>query len=152
MNIKIIEATFEAIPFIESAEKSISLNPWDALQIQEEFENTHSKIFLAQKNDHETVGFIIIKIILQEIEIIKVGVLESYRNQKIGSKLLEFALEYSANVSKEASLFLEVSCENSPAIGLYRKLNFKKLGLRKKYYHNGDDAIIMGLKLNRSKQ
>jgi hypothetical protein len=31
---------------------------------------------------------------------------------------------------------------------LYKKYNFKQVGLRKKYYNNVDDAILMTLKLN----
>ena len=39
---------------------------------------------------------------------------------------------------------LEVRVGNVPALALYKKLGFKKAGVRKKYYEdNGEDAYIM---------
>ena len=39
---------------------------------------------------------------------------------------------------------LEVRVGNEPALGLYKKMGFKKAGVRKKYYEdNGEDAYIM---------
>jgi len=38
---------------------------------------------------------------------------------------------------------LEVNEINSPALHLYEKYNFEKVGLRKKYYDNKFDAYIM---------
>ena len=40
-----------------------------------------------------------------------------------------------------------VNVNNKIAISLYKKYNFKEIGLRKKYYHNIDDALIMTLYL-----
>ena len=46
------------------------------------------------------------------------------------------------------ALTLEVNSNNIPAQKLYEKFNFKRVGLRKKYYNNTDDAIIMTKQLN----
>ena len=40
-----------------------------------------------------------------------------------------------------------VNINNIPAIKLYEKYNFIKVGIRKKYYNNEDDALIMNKKL-----
>jgi ribosomal-protein-alanine N-acetyltransferase len=39
--------------------------------------------------------------------------------------------------------FLEVRKSNTAAIGLYERFNFKRIHIRKKYYSDGEDAIIM---------
>jgi ribosomal-protein-alanine N-acetyltransferase len=44
---------------------------------------------------------------------------------------------------KARTLFLEVRRSNTPAIRLYRSLGFYALGVRKKYYPDGEDAIEM---------
>ena len=59
-------------------------------------------------------------------------------------------LEELINIAKERKLkdiTLEVNVNNIPAINLYKKYNFKEVGIRKKYYNNTDDAIIMTLVL-----
>lgn len=42
--------------------------------------------------------------------------------------------------------FLEVRSRNTPAISLYEKCGFKRVGLRKKYYGD-DDAAVMEAEL-----
>ena len=42
---------------------------------------------------------------------------------------------------------LEVNLNNNYAIILYEKYNFEKVGIRKAYYNNIDDALIMTKKL-----
>lgn len=59
-------------------------------------------------------------------------------------------LEELIKTAKERGLndiTLEVNVNNIPAINLYKKYNFKEVGLRKKYYKNTDDALIMTLNL-----
>jgi len=68
------------------------------------------------------------------------------RNLGIGSLLLKYIIDYSEK-NKISSITLEVNENNIPAIKLYEKYNFQKVGLRKKYYNNTDDALIMTLKL-----
>ena len=38
---------------------------------------------------------------------------------------------------------LEVRESNLPAITLYRKMGFVEMGKRKRYYENGEDALMM---------
>jgi len=45
-------------------------------------------------------------------------------------------------------ILLEVNEHNFPAIRLYEKNGFERVGERKKYYHNTDSAILMTLKLD----
>jgi ribosomal-protein-alanine N-acetyltransferase len=40
-------------------------------------------------------------------------------------------------------VFLEVRVSNFPAQNLYRSLDFTAIGIRTKYYSDGEDAIIM---------
>ena len=43
---------------------------------------------------------------------------------------------------------LEVASQNTIAIHLYEKMGFQKISIRKNYYRNGDDAIIMAFSLS----
>ena len=55
------------------------------------------------------------------------------------------ALIDEAKKQNLTSITLEVNDKNFQAIKLYEKFGFKRIGLRKKYYNNTDDAIIMSL-------
>ena len=69
---------------------------------------------------------------------------KNMRSLGIASSILEYLITYCKSV-KLKSLNLEVNAQNSIAINLYKKYNFKEVGLRKKYYNNTYDAILMTL-------
>ncbi len=69
------------------------------------------------------------------------------RNLKIGSKLLEEIIKISKELNAK-TITLEVNEKNLPAINLYKKYGFNEVGLRKKYYHNTYDAILMSVKVS----
>ena len=71
---------------------------------------------------------------------------KKFRCNGIGKKLLENLIDLSKETNLD-SLILEVNWKNEPAINLYKKNGFKRIGIRKKYYNNIDDAIIMKLDL-----
>ena len=68
------------------------------------------------------------------------------RKEGIGTKLLNEIFEI-AKKQKAQTITLEVNEKNLPAIKLYQKFGFEQVGLRKKYYHHTDNAIIMSVKL-----
>ncbi|NVN31455.1 ribosomal-protein-alanine acetyltransferase, partial [Endobacter medicaginis] len=47
-----------------------------------------------------------------------------------------------------ARLFIEVAAGNGPAIALYRGCGFVEVGRRRRYYPDGDDALVMVLSLS----
>lgn len=88
------------------------------------------------------VGYCGIWNVCGEAEIIDVGVLSEYRKRGVGKGLLEAVFQYMKE--KEIGVLnLEVREDNIPAISLYEKLGFEKVGTRKKYYDNKVDAILM---------
>lgn len=58
-------------------------------------------------------------------------------------ELLELAKERRC---KQATL--EVAASNAAALALYRRLGFSTLGKRRRYYRNGDDALLQWLDLS----
>ena len=64
------------------------------------------------------------------------------RGQKLGQKLLSEALkELEQNGFRE--FFLEVEAQNIVAQNLYLKNGFKLIHRKKKFYSDGQDALIM---------
>ena len=116
---------------------------WSYNILKQELENGKSKYFVA-KQENEIVGFAGIMLIIDEVNIMNIVVKKDKRNLGIGSSLLEEIIGYS-KVHNATSITLEVNEKNIPAIKLYEKYGFKQVGLRKKYYNNEDNAILMDL-------
>lgn len=119
---------------------------WTYSIFEKELENPNSQYFVALIDD-QIVGFAGIWKSLDEIHITNIVTKISKRHIGIASKLLEKLIETSKN-EISTLLTLEVSETNSNAIKLYEKYNFKKIGLRKNYYGQNKNAIIMTLFFN----
>lgn len=118
-------------------------NFWSYNILKQELENGKSKYFVA-KQENEIVGFAGILLIIDQVNIMNIVVKKDKRNFGIGSSLLEEIIRYS-KIHNATSITLEVNKKNIPAIKLYKKYGFKQVGLRRKYYNNEDNAILMDL-------
>ena len=118
-------------------------NFWSYNILKQELENGKSKYFVA-KQENEIVGFAGILLIIDQVNIMNIVVKKDKRNFGIGSLLLEEIIRYS-KIHNATSITLEVNEKNIPAIKLYKKYGIKQDGLRRKYYNNEDNAILMDL-------
>ena len=75
------------------------------------------------------------------IDLLSIFVAEEKRNKNIGTKLLKYLINNYC-YQDDKTITLEVSSANIPAYTLYKKLDFKVVGKRNKYYGN-EDAYIM---------
>ena len=119
---------------------------WNENIFRQELQNENSEYIVARLNN-EIVGFAGIWISPVVIHITDIVVKKDKRNMKIGSNILEELIKLAETKERE-TLTLEVNEKNEIAQKLYLNYGFEKLGKRKKYYNNEDDAIIMTLKLN----
>lgn len=87
-------------------------------------------------------GYIIANVTGDESELLRIAVVSDRRKMHAGYRLLK---KYLKNTSA-ASYFLEVRAGNIPARGLYEKLGYKAINVRKGYYQNPvEDAIVYKL-------
>jgi len=77
-----------------------------------------------------------------EAHISTIGVRPAYRRQGLGELLLISAIEL-AQLFDASIVTLEVRASNLPAQTLYEKYGFTRMGLRKGYYSDKEDAVIM---------
>ena len=116
-------------------------NFWTYSVFKSELENSNSQYFVAIQ-DSEIVGFAGIWKAIDDMHITNIVTKISKRHSGIASILLEKLIEVSKEETVK-SLTLEVNENNTYAIKLYEKYNFKKIGLRKNYYAQNENAIIM---------
>lgn len=94
----------------------------------------------------EPVGFILLRQVVDEAEVIMIAVEPSVRRQGIARILLANGIRCLQGISQ---VFLEVATDNQAAIALYTHAGFDRVGLRRAYYTddsgNTTDALVMRL-------
>ena len=95
------------------------------------------------------LGFVILRVAADEAEVLTIAVDPRQRQRGVGALLMRHALS-RLYADRIASLFLEVDAANAPALALYRRLGFRKVGERRGYYRDsaGDGgALVMRVDL-----
>ena len=111
---------------------------WEESWFKKEASNSNKRFFLAETPAGEIVGMLVLSVVLDEAEILTIGVSLRYRGQGIAKALLQMAYQ-----EKIGSLHLEVAADNTAAINLYQSEQFSQIGRRPNYYSNGADALLM---------
>lgn len=120
---------------------------WNYNVFKEELENENS-YYIVAKLENNIVAFGGIWKSVDDIHITNIVVRKNFRKLGIGSIILEHLIKIGRNIKNMQSITLEVNDKNIPAINLYLKYGFEKVGLRKNYYGLDQNAIIMTLNFN----
>ena len=95
--------------------------------------------------NNEVVGYLEYALLYERIEIENIFVLENYRSNGIGSKLMEYLIDTCYD-KMLVNITLEVRRSNIIAISLYKKYGFSEVGVRHNYYGN-EDVLLMEKKV-----
>jgi [ribosomal protein S18]-alanine N-acetyltransferase len=120
---------------------------------------TELRIYLRAEGAHciiadvggEVAGFILTEQSGDAAHIITLDVLDPYRRQSVGSRLLE-AAEQEAVSRGARRMVLETATTNYPAIALWTKHGYRRTVIIKNYYGHGLDAFEMQKHLERKSQ
>lgn len=124
-------------------EKLSFKTPWSKESFIEEIKAKERTRYVVAEMGDTVVGYGGMWLIIDEGHITNIAVHPDYRGQKIGKRIVEEMIVV-ANREGITSLTLEVRMSNTPAIKLYKNLDFKEAGIRKEYYTDtGEDALIM---------
>ncbi len=113
-----------------------------------EIDNLNDREFskrLEYLDNNIIIGYMNYSLIYDRIEIDYFFVCEEYRNNNIGTKIMEHLIKI-AKKNKVMNITLEVRQSNKIAIHLYEKMGFTKVAIRK-YYYGDEDAILMEKKV-----
>ena len=123
--------------------KTISL--WSKQQWEKEFKKEGIKIY-GISITNLLVGICVLQVVLDEAQINYFAIKNKFRNKGFGSHLMNYLIKVceKINVNK---LQLEVSQNNITADRFYSRFDFFTVGIRKKYYKDGTDALLKEKKL-----
>lgn len=136
----------EDLPCILTIERQSHAYPWSEEIFRDECTTAHSRIWVCSEGD-EVAGFLCWWTISGEIEIQNVATALRHRRKGVGQHLVAAVLEIARQEGISRAL-LEVRIGNLGAISLYRAFGFNDCGIRRSYYPDGEDALLMELFLN----
>lgn len=100
---------------------------------------------LGVRQGDQILGYLAYSVLLNEMEILNLGVRPEARRKGIAMKLMQTLLKKCCDMGIQKGL-LDVKRSNTPAIRLYESFGFKKTGVRKKYYPDTkEDALLYNL-------
>jgi len=136
------------MPIMQSAFDPQFGEAWNFEQCMSMLSLPYTNLWLAEV-DGQLRGFAISRWILDEEELLMIGVDPAWQKHNIGRTIVSHLLDNAQN-SGRLTIFLEVR-DNNNALNFYKNLGFSKIGRRKDYYSGRNntkyDAITMQLLL-----
>jgi ribosomal-protein-alanine N-acetyltransferase len=145
--------TLEDIPIVGEIEQHCFSAPWSANTYRHELLHNRRSFYWvlrpeARTNTNELPpifaygGYWLLD---NEAHIMTIATHPAWQRRKLGEWLLLEMLAAACTDGMHQAM-LEVRVGNRAAIGLYTKLGFTEVGLRKRYYRdNGEDALLLTL-------
>lgn len=149
MIVKIDEMTEGDIDEVLAIEEASFIAPWSRALFAKELENRFSHNLLARRSGEappDIVGYIVFWDVADETHLLDLAVHPDCRRAGVARLLLEKMLAVAGRGGMRR-VILELRRDNDKALRLYSSFCFKEIGLRKKYYSDGEDAIVLALDL-----
>src|SRR2546423_5780879 len=140
-------------------ERAAFRHPWSPELFRRELEHDWSTILVALepltsasgRGSERIVGFLIYWLVHDEVHVLNVAVAPEQRRKGV-ARMLMADTEKRAQQAGAALLTLEVRRSNQAALGLYREVDYRAVGVRPDYYvDEGEDAIVMVKELKSSR-
>ncbi len=123
-------------------EEQVYPRPWTAAVFRAELGRTTDRTYVAATVGGRLVGYAGEYFVLDDAHVTNIAVDPRWQRHRIGSRLL-VSLAREAVARGARHLTLEVRVSNQAAQALYRRFGFVPAGVRRRYYENVEDAIVM---------
>ena len=133
-------ATKNDLSKIALIENRVFRCPWSNDQIKWELRSQHVASNYVMLLEDNIIGYIFTHRIDKEVQILNFAIDTSYQHKGYGEEFFSYFID---QLDEDISIILEVRKSNFSAINLYLKFGFSELGIREKYYSDGEDAIVL---------
>lgn len=123
-------------------EHQVYPRPWPLSVFYGELAQRETRCYVVAKVGATVVGYAGELFSLDDAHITNIAVDPEWHRHKIGTRLL-VTLARQAIARGAKHLTLEVRVSNTGAQEMYRRFGFAPAGIRRKYYENTEDAIVM---------
>ncbi len=142
---KIVDLGINDVDRIVSLYKDNFADGWNKGMLESAF-NSGRFLCIGIEEDNKLIGLICCSLTDYDADIEGITIDNEYRKNGFAKALLGL-LEVRLVEKKIEKVFLEVRQSNTPAKNLYLGAGYKEISLRKKYYSDGEDAVIMAKEL-----
>ncbi len=137
--------SYDHLPQIAAIEAATFASPWTENMFKPDVEDANA-YYVVGVEAEEVVCYGGFHKVLDEAQMANIAVKEKYRGKGLGKMLVKKLLELAKSIGVK-SVTLEVRADNAVGIRLYESFGFRTEGVRRKYYENEHDALIMWLNL-----
>ena len=134
----------EHLAQIAEIEREAFDTPWTAQMFEPELEDENAFYAVGVRGDNEVICYGGFHKVLDEADITNVAVRKDERGKGVGKALMAELIRL-AKEAGIARMTLEVKDTNERAVKLYESYGFTVEGIRKRYYANRFDALLMWL-------
>jgi ribosomal-protein-alanine N-acetyltransferase len=140
--------TPEDVPAVMSIERAtFPADAWSEAMMRGELDDQpRTRHYVVALIGDRIVGYAGLAAAADQADIQTIAVLAEHRRSGVGATLMTELLSEAVRRGV-TEVFLEVRSDNPPAQAMYESFGFERLGLRRKYYDDGTDAITMVRKL-----
>ena len=138
---RIVEFDINHIKDILEVERECFSAPWSEKMFEEEITAKLSRYYVAEEEGC-AVGYMGMWCLSGEGHITNIAVGKNYRRKGYAKALLSHFIEIAKKENLEF-MTLEVRESNIPAISLYKSFGFTQVGIRKNYYDNSENALLL---------
>jgi ribosomal-protein-alanine N-acetyltransferase len=114
---------------------------WSAEQFWQELSQP-TRRYLVARGDDGIVGYAGAFVMAPDSDLQTIGVRADQQGHGVASELLDELLDEAARC-RATHMLLEVRADNDRAVTLYERFGFARISLRRRYYPDGSDALIM---------
>lgn len=119
----------------------LAYDPWTAEQFWSELAGA-GKWYVVAADGDEVVGFVGLAMAGGDADVQTLAVRRDRHGTGVGARLLAALLDEAAR-RRCTRVFLEVRADNDAAMVLYERNGFERIDIRRGYYADGSDAIVM---------
>lgn len=131
---------------VDAIERHSFKTPWPRQVFADELGRAWARIDVARHADR-VIGFVDYWLVTDEVHLLAIATAPDHRRRGVAARLLDHLLDV-ARTSNAVLVTLEVRRHNVPAIALYERRGFKRVGVRPAYYQeDNEDALVMTLDL-----
>ncbi|MEZ4360017.1 MAG: ribosomal protein S18-alanine N-acetyltransferase [Kofleriaceae bacterium] len=145
MDLRVTPASLADLEELDLLERSSFQRPWAREAFVAELARPFARVDVARLAGR-AVGYLNYWLVADEASLLSIAVHPDHRQRGVATRMVAHLLA-QARAAGAALVTLEVRRGNAPAIALYERHGFGTAYVRRGYYPDGEDAVVMELAL-----